>query len=96
MPRPHTHVSCHTAIYERDKFYGLFEKQKQLNDIRPSRKFEVQVWKQTFLVLIIFYFAYRLNRDEGIIVMLQERVTGLENFIQALSSNEKIPEVEEK
>ena len=49
-----------------------------------------------FLVLIIFYFAYRLNRDEGIIVTLQERVTGLEIFVQSLPSNEKISEVEEK
>ena len=49
-----------------------------------------------FLVLIIFYFAYRLNRDEGIIVTLQERVTELENFVQPAQSNEKISEVEEK
>ena len=49
-----------------------------------------------FLVLIIFYFAYRLNRDEGIIVALQERVTELENFVQPVQSNEKISEVEEK
>ena len=49
-----------------------------------------------FLVLIIFYFAYRLNRDEGIIVTLQERVSGLEIFLQSLQSNEKISEVEEK
>lgn len=49
-----------------------------------------------FLVLIIFYFAYRLNRDEGIIVMLQERVTELENFVQPVQNNEKISEVEEK
>ena len=32
-----------------------------------------------FLILVMFYMAYRLNRDEGIIVMLQERVTELEN-----------------
>ena len=32
-----------------------------------------------FLILVMFYIAYRLNRDEGIIVMLQERVTELEN-----------------
>ena len=49
-----------------------------------------------FLVLIIFYFAYRLNRDEGIIVTLQERVAELENLIQPVQSNEKIFEVEEK
>ncbi len=47
-------------------------------------------------MLIIFYFAYRLNRDEGIIVTLQERVAGLENFVQSLPNNEKISEVEEK
>ena len=47
-------------------------------------------------MLIIFYFAYRLNRDEGIIVTLQERVTELENFVQPVLSNEKISEVEEK
>ena len=49
-----------------------------------------------FLVLIIFYFAYRLNRDEGIIVTLQERVAELENFVQTVQSNEKISEIEEK
>ncbi len=49
-----------------------------------------------FLVLIIFYFAYRLNRDEGIIITLQERVAELENFVQPAQSNEKISEVEEK
>ena len=49
-----------------------------------------------FLVLIIFYFAYRLNRDEGIIVTLQERVSGLENFVQSLPSNEKNSEVVEE
>ena len=31
-----------------------------------------------FLVLIIFYFAYRLNRDEGIIVDLKNRLEVLE------------------
>lgn len=30
------------------------------------------------MVLVNFYLAYRLNRDEGIIVVLQERVTKLE------------------
>ena len=49
-----------------------------------------------FLVLIIFYLAYRLNRDEGIIVTLQERMAVLENFVQSVQSNEKISEVEEK
>ena len=49
-------------------------------------------------MLVIFYFAYRLNRDEGIIITLQERVAGLENFIQPSPSDnlEKISEVEEK
>ena len=32
-----------------------------------------------FLILVMFYIAYRLNRDEGIIVMLQERINELEN-----------------
>ena len=32
-----------------------------------------------FLILIMLYMSYRLNRDEGIIVMLQERVTELEH-----------------
>lgn len=32
-----------------------------------------------FLILVVLYMSYRLNRDEGIIVMLQERVTELEN-----------------
>ena len=40
-----------------------------------------------FLILVMFYIAYRLNRDEGIIVMLQERVTELEN--SAKSQEEK-------
>lgn len=31
-----------------------------------------------FLILVMFYMSYRLNRDEGIIVMLQKRVTELE------------------
>ena len=35
-----------------------------------------------FLVLIIFYLAYRLNRDEGIIVTLEERITELENLVK--------------
>ena len=35
-----------------------------------------------FLILIIFYMAYRLNRDEGIIVMLQERVAELEKHVE--------------
>ena len=39
-----------------------------------------------FLVLIIFYFAYRLNRDEGIIVDLKNRLEALEK------SGEKITE----
>ena len=50
-----------------------------------------------FLVLIVLYMAYRLNRDEGIIVILQERVAGLENFIQSVPNEvDKISEVEEK
>ena len=40
-----------------------------------------------FLILIIFYMAYRLNRDEGILVMLQERVAELEKQVE--SSEEK-------
>ncbi len=36
-----------------------------------------------FLILVMFYIAYRLNRDEGIIVMLQERVTELENGVKS-------------
>lgn len=32
-----------------------------------------------FLILVVLYMAHRLNRDEGIIVMLQERVAELEN-----------------
>lgn len=40
-----------------------------------------------FLVLVNFYLAYRLNRDEGIIVMLQDRVAGLENFVQSLPND---------
>ena len=31
-----------------------------------------------FLVLVVLYMAYRLNRDEGIIVLLEERVANLE------------------
>jgi len=42
-----------------------------------------------FSLLAVFYFAYRLNRDEGIIVTLQERVTELENSTQ---STEKFEE----
>jgi len=37
-----------------------------------------------FLILVMFYMAYRLNRDEGIIVMLQERVNGLEDLLQSV------------
>ena len=33
------------------------------------------------MVLVNFYLAYRLNRDEGIIVALQERMTELEKII---------------
>lgn len=41
--------------------------------------------------------TYRLNRDEGIIVVLQERVSGLENFIQSFPNEvDNISEVEEK
>ena len=32
-----------------------------------------------FLILVVLYMAYRLNRDEGIIVMLEARVAELEN-----------------
>ncbi len=31
-----------------------------------------------FLAVAVLYVAYRLNRDEGIIVMLKERVAELE------------------
>ena len=31
-----------------------------------------------FLIVAVLYMAYRLNRDEGIIVLLQERVAELE------------------
>ena len=50
-----------------------------------------------FLVLIVLYMAYRLNRDEGIIVILQERVAGLENFIQSVPNEvDKISDIEGK
>lgn len=49
-----------------------------------------------FSLLAVFYLAYRLNRDEGIIVTLRERVAGLENFVQSVQSSEKFSEIEEK
>lgn len=45
-----------------------------------------------FFILLVFYLAYRLNRDEDLIIILQEKVAGLENFVQSLPSNEKISE----
>ena len=36
-----------------------------------------------FSLLAVFYLAYRLNRDEGIIVTLRERVAELENSTQS-------------
>ena len=33
-----------------------------------------------FSLLVTFYFAYRLNRDEDIIVNLKDRVEQLENL----------------
>ena len=41
-----------------------------------------------FLILIIFYLAYRLNRDEEIIVMLQERVTELEKNVKSFDGED--------
>lgn len=32
-----------------------------------------------FLILVVLYMSYRLNRDEGIIVMLEARIAELEN-----------------
>lgn len=41
--------------------------------------------------------AYRLNRDEGIIVILQDKVAELENFVQSVPNEvDKISEIEEK
>lgn len=37
-----------------------------------------------FFILVTFYLAYRLNRDEGIIVILQERITNLEEIQQGM------------
>lgn len=42
-----------------------------------------------FLILVNFYLAYRLNRDEGIIVMLQERISEIEGVLQRVSSETK-------
>ena len=46
-----------------------------------------------FLVLIVLYMAYRLNRDEGIIVMLEQRITCIEkeniNYNLEISEDEK-------
>ena len=44
-----------------------------------------------FLILVVLYMAYRLNRDEGIIVMLQERVAELENLVQSVPNEKKPP-----
>ena len=41
-----------------------------------------------FLILIIFYMAYRLNRDEEIIVMLQERVAELEKNVKSFDDED--------
>ena len=41
-----------------------------------------------FLILIIFYLAYRLNRDEEIIVMLQERVAELEKNVKSFDDED--------
>lgn len=48
-----------------------------------------------FSLLAFFYLAYRLNRDEGIIVTLQGRVAELENFVLTVQSDEEISKVEE-
>ncbi len=41
-----------------------------------------------FLILIIFYMSYRLNRDEEIIVMLQERVAELEKKVKSFDEED--------
>ena len=41
-----------------------------------------------FLILIIFYLAYRLNRDEEIIVVLQERVAELEKKVKSFDDED--------
>ena len=42
-----------------------------------------------FSLLVTFYLAYRLNRDEGIIVTLQGRVAELENSTQSAEKFEE-------
>ena len=41
-----------------------------------------------FLVLVMFVIAYRLNRDEAIIVDLQERVEQMERLEQLKQEGE--------
>ena len=41
------------------------------------------------VMLAVFYLAYRLNRDEGIIVTLQGRVAELENSTQSAEKFEE-------
>ena len=35
-----------------------------------------------FFVLIVFYLAYRLNRDESLIILLERRISKLENSLK--------------
>ena len=50
MCGPHTHVGKDTSKNVCFQFRGIFERQKHADDIREARKFEISLWKQTFLV----------------------------------------------
>ena len=50
MSGPYPYVSGDSAQYKCFKFCGIFEREKHINDIRETRKFEIQIWEPTFLV----------------------------------------------
>ena len=50
MPRPHSHAGEYSSEVQCVTDYGIFQREKQSNDIRQAYEFKVQVWQQAILV----------------------------------------------
>ena len=68
LPRSHPHVGKHTAEDQRIGLYGISEREKLSDDIRPICEFEVSVRKSEILVprLLCGYSGAEQESDRGV------------------------------
>ena len=62
MPGSHPYAHNHSTGFERSTIHGIPQRKKQFDDLRPTRKPEVQVWKSALLVQGVYVDTVGRNK----------------------------------